>query len=154
MTEKGLGGFFENFLKKDSLFNQKAVLQASYTPGEIIHREKELNLLANILAPCLRLEKPSNVFLYGKTGTGKTLTAKYVSEHLKSIAQNKNLSIKIIHINCKLSKVADTEYRLVAQLARELGKEIPPTGLPTEEVYKIFYNAISTEKVQLLIVLD
>ena len=154
MAEKGLTGFFENFLKKDSLFAKKAVLQSSYTPGEIIHREKELNLLANILAPCLRLEKPSNVFLYGKTGTGKTLTAKYISEHLTTIAKNKKLAIKIIHINCKLSKVADTEYRLIAQLARELGKEIPPTGLPTEEVYNIFNSAINKENIQLLIVLD
>jgi len=154
MTEKGIKGFFESFIGKDSLFKQKAVLQSSYTPDDILHRDSEVKSLANILAPCLRLEKPSNVFLYGKTGTGKTLVAKYISNHLLSIAKNKNLPIQVIYINCKLSKVADTEYRLVAQLCRELGKEIPPTGLPTEEVYKIFINAITVNNIQLIIILD
>src|SRR3989338_323960 len=152
--EKSLKGFFETFLKKDSLFSERAVLQSQYTPEEIIHRENEVKQLANILAPCLRVEKPSNVFIYGKTGTGKTLTAKYVSNQMMEMAKTNNLPVKIIYINCKLSKVADTEYRLVAQLARELGKEIPPTGLPTEEVYKIFNHAITTQKMQFILVLD
>ncbi|MFH1440017.1 MAG: ORC1-type DNA replication protein [Candidatus Woesearchaeota archaeon] len=152
--KKGLAGFFEDFLKKDSLFREKGVLQASYTPEEIPHRDHEIKLMANILAPCLRLEKPSNLFLYGQTGTGKTLSSNYICNHLLSIAKNKNLPVKTLYINCKLSKVADTEYRLIAQLARELGKEIPPTGLPTEEVYKIFNHAITSEKVLLLVVLD
>lgn len=154
MTNGGLKGFFEDFLKRDSLFKQKAILQASYMPEEILHREIEIKQLANILAPCLRLEKPSNLFVYGKTGTGKTLTLKYVCNHLLEISKNQGLPLKVIYVNCKLSKVADTEYRLIAQLARELGKEIPPTGLPTEEVYKIFHHAITEKKVELLVVLD
>jgi archaeal cell division control protein 6 len=153
MVEK-INKLFESFLNKESLFAEKKVLQATYTPDTIIHRDQEITNLANILAPSLRLEKPSNVFLYGKTGTGKTLIAKYTTQEIQKVAKQRDIPIDVIYLNCKLSRVADTEYRLIAQLARELGKEIPPTGLPTDEVYKIFYNAIDDKQRVLILILD
>jgi cell division control protein 6 len=62
--------------------------------------------------------------------------------------------LKIIYLNCKLKRIADTEYRLIAQLAREFGKEIPATGLPTDEVYKLFINELDEKKLLLVIILD
>jgi cell division control protein 6 len=53
-----------------------------------------------------------------------------------------------------LKKIADTEYRLIAQLAREFGKEIPATGLPTDEVYNIFFKVLDEEKSIIILVLD
>ncbi len=146
--------FFENYLDKEPLFVEKKVLQSNYTPEMVEHRDEQIQQIANILAPALRLEKPSNLFIYGKTGTGKTLSIKHTSVNLEKIAKEKNIPIKIFYINCKLKKVTDTEYRLIAQLSRELGKEIPATGLPTDEVYKIFFNTIDCEKQLIMLVLD
>ncbi len=70
MAQKGLGGFFESYLEKSPLFINKEVLQSSYTPDTIPHRDEQIEHIASILAPCLRAEKPSNLFLYGKTGSG------------------------------------------------------------------------------------
>ncbi len=154
MQEKGLKGFFNNFLSKESLFRDKKVLQASYTPETIKHREDQIKTIANILAPTLKLDKPSNLFIYGKTGSGKTLSIKFVSKEILELASQTNIPIKIVYINCKLKKVADTEYRLVAQISRKLGKEIPATGLPTEEVYNIFYKAIDHQKQVVILLLD
>jgi len=42
----------------------------------------------------------------------------------------------------------------MAQLTREFGKEIPPTGLPTDEIYKIFFNTIDERKQVVIIILD
>jgi cell division control protein 6 len=100
------------------------------------------------------MEKPSNIFIYGKTGTGKTLAVRYLAEQMLTLADNKKIPLKIIYLNCKLKKIADTEYRLIAQLAREFGKEIPPTGLPTDEVYNIFFKTIDEEKCIILLILD
>lgn len=154
MVKKELLGFFEEFLTKDSLFQEKKALQAAYTPENIIHRDKEIQILANTLAPCLRLEKPSNIFLYGKTGTGKTLSVKYTTSQIIDIALQRDIPLKVIYINCKLNKVADTEYRLLARLAEEFGREIPSTGLPTDEVYKIFFSTIDLKKQLIIIILD
>ncbi len=146
--------FFEDFLKKEPLLINKKVLQANYTPDNIPHREDQIRTIAGILAPCLKLEKPSNIFLYGKTGTGKTLTIKYVTKQILEVARQKNLNLKVIYVNCKLKRVSDTEYRLIAQLANEFGKEIPPTGLPTDEVYKLFIKTLDNSKSLVIIILD
>jgi cell division control protein 6 len=146
--------FFESYMASESLFLDKKTIQSTHIPKEIVHRDKEIKQLAEILAPTLRLERPSNAFVYGKTGTGKTLSTKYTTQQIKQLAETKGLPITVIYLNCKLKKVADTEYRLIAQLAREFGKEIPPTGLPTDEVYKIFYSTIDKEKQTVLLVLD
>ncbi|MBD3304708.1 ORC1-type DNA replication protein [Candidatus Woesearchaeota archaeon] len=154
MKEKGLADYFEKFLTKKSVFKNKNALQANYTPEHILHRDEQIQQLANVLAPCLKGDKPSNIFIYGKTGTGKTLVAKYVSSQLMKISKERELPLKIIYINCKLKKISDTEYRLIAQLAREFGTAIPPTGLPTDEVYNIFYRILEKEQKNVVLVLD
>ncbi len=150
----GLGNFFENYLKQDSLFVDKSILSSSYMPSEIVYRETQVNAVANILAPALRLERPSNLFVYGKTGTGKTLSLKYVLKSMEEIAKKNDIKLKTIYLNCKLKRVADTEYRLIAQLTKEFGREIPSTGLPTDEVYNIFYGVLDQQKQLVLLVLD
>jgi cell division control protein 6 len=150
----GIDNFFENFLKKDSLFIDKNVLLSSYTPEEVLFREDQLQEVANILAPALRVEKPSNLFVYGKTGTGKTLSVKHVLNSMNQIALNNHVPLKSIYVNCKLKKIADTEYRLIAQIIKEFGQEIPATGLPTDEVYNIFYKLLDERKQVILLVLD
>jgi cell division control protein 6 len=146
--------FFENYLKQESIFKDKSPLMSSYIPEDVLYREEQLKEVANILAPALRMEKPSNLFIYGKTGTGKTLSVKYIIQSMQEIAFKNNIKLKSIYLNCKLKKVADTEYRLIAQLVKEFGEEIPATGLPTDEVYNVFYQLIDQEKQIIMLILD
>lgn len=154
MKKQKLSNLFENFLKKDEIFFDKKILQISYVPDTIEHREEQIKHIANILAPSLKLNRPSNTFIYGKTGTGKTVCIKHITKNMMDVAEDKKIPLKVIYVNCKLKRVADTEYRIIAQLARELGQEIPNTGLPTDEVYRIFYSSLEDNKILLLIVLD
>ena len=154
MKKKALGDFFQDFLTKKSFFLDKKPLQSSHTPETIPHRDKEIKQIANILAPILKLQKPSNIFIYGKTGTGKTLTIKYITKTLLETTNIKNIPLKVVYLNCKLKRAADTEYRLIAQITREFGKAIPPTGLPTDEVYRLFTNAIEKQNQTTLLILD
>jgi cell division control protein 6 len=152
--ESKLTGLFEKFLKKDSVFADKTVLQNTYMPDEIRHRDDQMALVAHVLAPALRGEKPSNLFIYGKTGSGKTLTVQYVTRKLQEVARTQDVKLVVLYLNCKLKHSADTEYRLLAQLSRLLGKTVPPTGLPTDEVYAAFYDAIERQQATVVIVLD
>jgi cell division control protein 6 len=138
----------------NSLFNNKSALQTNYTPHSIPHRDKQIEQIASILAPLLRGEKPSNLFLYGKTGTGKTLSVQYVKEEIVKKSMEVGSDINIIYLNCKLRKVADTEYRIVAALIQGLGTEIAATGLPTGEVYSKFIEIINKKKQVIVIILD
>ncbi|MBI2656895.1 ORC1-type DNA replication protein [Candidatus Woesearchaeota archaeon] len=154
MAERGLEMFFEAFLKKESVFFDKRALQSSYIPETILHREEQTKQIANILAPALKGDKPSNIFIYGKTGTGKTLTAKYTTQKLIGIAEREKVPLRVLYINCKLKRSADTEYRLIAQLTTELGKPVPPTGLPTEEIYKLFLRELNKQNQNYILILD
>ena len=149
-----LKNFFDSYLNKKPLFKNKKVLQVNYTPEALPHRDSQVDYIAGVLAPALRVEKPSNLFLFGKTGSGKTLTVKYVTSQIMEIAIQKKLSLEIIYLNCKLKRVADTEYRLIVQLAKEFGIDIPATGLPTDEVYKIFLKHLDSKKILVILVLD
>lgn len=145
---------FDSFDKK-SIFKDKFILQANYQPNEIFHREDKINQIASILAPVLRGEKTSNLFLYGKTGTGKTVSVLYVrDELLKRATKNHEFKLRIEYLNCKLKKVADTEYRILAELIKKLGGEVPTTGLPTEAVYRRFIELIDEEKQLIVLILD
>ena len=145
---------FGQFLSKKSIFKNKDALTIRYTPEEIPHRENEIANLARILAPVLRNEKPSNVFIYGKPGTGKTLVTTHVIDRLEKVSSQRNIPLKTLYINCKMRKVSDTEYRLISQIVRNFGKEVPATGLPTDEVYRIFFDVVDNSSSNIILVLD
>ena len=131
------------------------MLQSSYDPETIPHRDEQIESVASILAPSLRGERASNLFIYGKTGTGKTLSVKYVGQKLKGrLDEIGEDHLNFVFVNCKLKKVADTEYRILAELISELGGSVPATGLPTDQVYTRFVDLIDKKKQIVIIVLD
>lgn len=146
---------FQEFVEKTTpIFKDRNALTSHFTPEKIPHRDEQKNNLASILAPSLKGGRPSNVFIYGMTGTGKTLISKYVGEELGKVSNQGSYPVKVIYINCKMKKVADTEYRLIAELSRVLGQEVPMTGLPTKQVYDIFYNILDSKKQIVIVILD
>lgn len=155
MTQKGLSNFFEKYLEENKIFKNRNILQASYIPETVHHRDEQINTIASVLAPSLKGSKPSNLFLYGNPSTGKTLCIKYVSRQMLEIIEKRELPVKILYLNCKMKRIADTEYRIIAQIIKELGYDVPATGLPTDEVYNIFFNILSKGNDKILIfVLD
>ena len=148
-----LDKIFDSF-SQNSIFNSKSVLQTNYTPETIPHRDKQIKQIAAIMGPTLRGEKPSNLFIYGKTGTGKTLSMQYIQDELLKRAKEQGIPLTIEYINCKLKKVADTEYRIMAELLKKLGFSVPSTGLPTDQIYNKFVDEIDKKKQLIVIVLD
>ncbi|MCX6817987.1 MAG: ORC1-type DNA replication protein [Candidatus Aenigmarchaeota archaeon] len=155
MAQKSLGEIFQNYVEKKSVFKQKDTLSTHFTPDTIPHRGAQINQIGLILAPVLRGEKPSNIFIYGKTGTGKSLCVQHTTTKLLEVAKkNASENIKTIYVNCKMSKVSDTEYRMLSQLISNFGVEVPFTGLPTNQLYKQFYRLIDEKKQNIILVLD
>jgi cell division control protein 6 len=145
---------FEKFLQSKPLFNNREALTISFSPENIPHREKQISDLGRILAPALKGGKPSNVFLYGRPGTGKTLVSRLVGSELEKIGKNNNQYIKVLYVNCKMKKSADTEYRLMACLSSMLGQEVPFTGLPTDQIYKVFFEKLEENKQTMILIVD
>jgi cell division control protein 6 len=113
-------GLFDDLLSGEPIFENKEVLRPSYTPHELPHRKEQINKMATILVAALRGETPSNILIYGKTGTGKTASAKFVSQELESTSQKYRVPCEVEYINCE---VTDTQYRVLAQLANKFIEE-------------------------------
>jgi cell division control protein 6 len=151
MTQKNI---FSDYIEKETIFRDKKILTASFIPSNIPHRDNEINQLRSIIAPALRNYQPSNLFIYGKCGTGKSMTTQFVLEQLENMAKKINTRVKKIFINCKMKKIADTEYRLFAQMLKEIGIIVPDTGLPTDSLYRKFFEKIDEKKQTIIITLD
>ncbi len=120
------------------------------------------------MAP-LRGETPSNLFIYGKTGTGKTASVKYMMKELKRVSDRAPRMIEPVYLNCE---IVNTQYRILATLANifldkireRYGREyvdslgfpesVPMTGWPTDEVYRCFFRALDHDPQLAVIVLD
>ena len=124
-------------------------------PEILPHREKEINNLASILVPALRDETPSNVFIYGKTGTGKTAVVKFVGKELLKKGGETGKKVNFIYINCE---VVDTQYRLLQNIANHFiddwSERIPFTGWPTDEVFAKLKQMIEKQGGVTVIILD
>jgi len=150
-----LDNIFDSF-EGNRIFRDKSVLQSGHTPskGKILHRDEQIKQVASILAPSLRGDRPSNLFVYGNTGTGKTLSILYIIEEMLKRFNEEDFKLRIEYLNCKLKKVSDTEYRILAELVKKLGGEVPATGLPTQAVYSKFIDLVDNEKQLLILVFD
>ena len=74
---------FDRYLDADTVvFRQREVLSPHYVPDILPHRDDKFEEMAKILAPALRGGAPSNIFIYGTTGTGKTAVTKHVLNKL------------------------------------------------------------------------
>lgn len=125
--------FYKDYLKGPKIFKKRDALEPSFIPEELPHRDREIQMVAELTACALVGDAPPNFLCYGMTGTGKTASIRYVSEKLaQQSLENKPWWI---YINCN---IISTSYRTLAHIYNTIiGKEkIPPTGLPKDTIFK------------------
>lgn len=155
-------GLFDKYLSENRIFRDREVLRHSYRPHILPHRKPQIDQIAAILAPALQTETPSNILIYGKTGTGKTASVRYVGSELESVSTRRGTMCRVIHLNCE---VIDTQYRVLAQISKQIINEdetasdkarphIPMTGWPTDQVYSELKNQIDLSSGVFIIILD
>lgn len=149
--DRSIDKVFENLLSMKVVFANREVLRPSYTPDYLPHRMEQINSVAEILVSALRGESPSNILIYGKTGTGKTATLESVSKKLEDLAEKMHIECKVLFINCER---IDTQYRILAHLARHYNREVPITGWPTDQVFNEFRDALDKREQVAIIILD
>jgi len=109
----------------DSLFLNKLVLKPNYTLREIddvLHRDEEIKTYYEYLKDIFRGVSPSNIFIYGKPGLGKTLLTKLVLEEVRQMAEKRGIELAIIHINCDEIR---TEHAILQKLVHEIPSDEP-----------------------------
>ena len=146
-----LDNVFENFVNSVKIFKDREVLRHNYIPDKLPHRESQIKLLGGMVAPVLKDARCSNIFIYGKTGTGKTAVTKYVLNHLEVKAKEYGASVRFCYVNCRMT---GTEYRIFANLSQSVGLVVPFTGLSVGEVFDRFRKRLDRSKTLFIVVLD
>ncbi|MFG1519043.1 MAG: ORC1-type DNA replication protein [Thermoplasmataceae archaeon] len=140
-------------LKKDNpiLIGDLSSLGVSFVPGNLPHREKEIEQLTSLLGSLMRGSRPSNIMLYGKTGTGKTSTARYVASMLLEASGDKN---SVAYINCQ---IFDSPYSILVSIVQSIGgdgEQIPPMGWPLDRIYSELLKRLKLMNKNIIIILD
>jgi len=137
-----------------SLIKNRDILHYTYIPNIIYHRDSEQERVAQSLLPILKQSRPSNLLVYGKPGTGKTLVVRKILLKIQERVEKTNFTIKLIYTN---SKEETTLYGLLVSFGRQLGldeKQLPPTGLAISEVFKRLLKTINEGKINAIFVID
>ncbi len=160
---------FSSHIQSKPIFKgNRDILRPSYIPEELPHREAYIDDLASIMVTALRGNRPSNVLIFGKTGTGKTAVVRYLEREVERLKKDDHESdldsafddynvhqVEYVYINCE---VVDTHYGVMKNIGNKFidnwSEQIPFTGWPMEKVYEALKERIDEKPRVVIIILD
>jgi len=139
---------FEQTLSKKTIFKNVSVLSPHYVPKELPFREQHINEIRTVLTPALRGQKPRNLIIYGKTGTGKTCCMKRVMDDF--VEAIKEGSASIHYLNCR---IYNSRYRIMQKLLKNHVPELEKAGFGLPFLYEKLIELASSGQ-QIVVILD
>lgn len=140
------------FERGSPIFEDERPLTDDWDPDKLPERDDELGQIHNALAPAIRNTGvgPHNMFLFGKTGQGKTAGVKYKLEDLERAAEDAELEVTTIQYNCAGDS---SSYHVLINLVERLtGENL--NGHPMSKITDEFFDAVTNIGGTVVIVLD
>ncbi len=131
--------------------NNRNALRSDYIPDHLPFRTQQITTIGQLLSPILSSSRPSNLLVYGKTGTGKTAVTRYVLARLNEKCQSAHVPATFVYCNAKMS---GTEYRVLSELASGIGLKVPFTGLAVSEVLSRIQAYMKDQRLHGVMVID
>jgi cell division control protein 6 len=143
------------FDRDTTIFRDEDVLREDYQPDSIQERDEELDAYKTALQPVVNGAQPRNIFLYGKTGVGKTVATRFLLDHLRrDVDEYDDVDLSIVWLNCNN---LTSSYQVAANLVNELrpaSEQISTTGYPQQKIFDMLYDELERLGGTVLIVLD
>lgn len=142
------------FQPDDTLYKRRDTLKVEYVPNNIVGRDNEIEEYEAALQPIINGEYPDNIFLYGKTGVGKTAVTNFLLSELKESAEHFDVETTFVTLNCDgLSTSYQAAIALVNNF-RDPEDRIAETGHPQSKVYRLLWNTLNDLSGTVIVVLD
>lgn len=143
------------FERDNIVYKNRDALREDYQPDDLVGRDEELETYQAALQPVINGEQPNNIFLYGKTGVGKTAATRYLLDHLKEAAEEyDDIDLTVVFLNCDgLTSSYQIATRLVNEFRSDVN-QISTTGYPRAAVYEMLWDELENCSGTILIVLD
>jgi len=147
------------FDEQDGLIRDRSLLDPNYVVEEdrIVGRDKQLQEVTKMLRVALGDNRPPNLFLYGPSGTGKSLITKAVCKNISRICDSRDIQFGTIEVNCQdLDTLGVAVYELAQQAADEadVDVEVPKHGVATKEKWDELYRIVNENFDSVVFVLD
>lgn len=142
---------FHKELSKKTVFLDRNVISPHYIPETLPHRDKEIERIMKTLAPSLQKKRVHNLFVYGKTGTGKTSCTKHVIERLMQAKTKYAANIDCVYVNCRQ---LNTKYQIILKLAEYCFQNEVLIGYPFSVLYEKVLKYVSSKNTCFIAVLD
>jgi len=134
------------FESESRIFKNEQILNPEYLPELLLHREHQIERIANNLTPASRGRNPQNMFIFGVPGIGKTASIKFVFRKFEEYSDR----VKTIYIN---TWDYNTSHAILTKLVVELGFFVQRRGTSKDEVLERLIEALKKSK-SIIICLD
>jgi cell division control protein 6 len=140
------------FEQGSPIFENERPLTDDWDPDKLPERDEELGQIHNALAPAIRDTGvgPHNMFLFGKTGQGKTAGVEHKLQDLENAAAETDIDITTITYNCAGDS---SSYHVLINLV-EMMTGVNLNGHPMGKITDEFFDAVTDIGGTVIIVLD
>lgn len=158
-SEDPLFDIDEDAPDRANIFARKELLKVGHVPesARIVGRDKEIKDVAAELRPIVQGDPPNNVMIYGKTGTGKSLVARHVTERARRAAESNDVTVGTVYVDCAQHNTQTRVARTVTRTLNETDEtdfDVPRAGIGSGEYYDYLWEILDLAYESVIIILD
>lgn len=134
----------------DTILINPQVLSDKYLPDNLLFREKEMEEIGKHFVDFMVQGIPTNLFIWGPTGTGKTHAIQILVREYNDLASRDGIPSRAVYVNAK----GKTYYQAIISLLHNLGIDFPARGLGVAEALQALDKFFGVTKESFVIVFD
>lgn len=136
----------------DYIFNTKEPFDDDFVPDKIFERDDIFDEYTNYLQDIIYGHGPPNIFIYGDSGLGKTALTEKMTTYLQYEAEQQDINLNIIKVNCNKT---NSTYGVIRRLANDLHPdEHFKQGYHHEDLWDEIYEKMDEIGGDFLLILD
>ncbi|KOX95316.1 orc1/cdc6 family replication initiation protein [Halorubrum tropicale] len=161
-TPESTGSIKDLILEQEeaaSLIENRSLLEPNEIVDEerIVGRDTQLTDITQHLRVAISNERPPNLFLYGPSGTGKSLIINAVCQNIVELCESRDIRFGVIQMNCQnVGTLGAAVYELARKVANDIGTtvDVPEHGVPNKKKWRELYRLINEHYDTVVFILD